>query len=48
MSLPVILGRGGVMKAIDMQLDPEEWEDLNETALELKRTVERLKSDESQ
>ncbi|KAE8369798.1 lactate dehydrogenase/glycoside hydrolase [Aspergillus caelatus] len=47
-SLPVVLGRGGVMKAIDMQLDREEWEDLNETAQELKRTMERLKSDESQ
>ncbi|KNG90459.1 lactate/malate dehydrogenase [Aspergillus nomiae NRRL 13137] len=45
-SLPVVLGREGVIKAIDMHLDQKEWEDLDESAQELKHMVERLKSDQ--
>ncbi|KAE8325444.1 lactate dehydrogenase/glycoside hydrolase [Aspergillus sergii] len=45
-SLPVVLGRGGMIKTIDMQLDNTELEDLTETARELKGTMERLKSDQ--
>lgn len=45
-SLPVVLGRKGVIRTIQMPLDSEEQAGIAESAKKLRGTIERIKEDQ--